>query len=360
MTSHFEKGLALYDLDRFDSAFAEFNFARPEMPDDARPVMMAARCQYSLKQFKKGLALAEEALGMDPNSVKSLQVYALCSTHLKKERQAREALDKALAIDPEDGFTHYYMAWFMAAQGHWPIALTAIENALYFEPDDATFLAMRSKALTILGKKAEAKDASIEALRNDPEDPRALAQHGLVLRQEGDVVGAMRSYREALRNNPNDQVAREGLLQSVRSRFILYRWMLSFELQLNRLNPQVRSAFTILPYFALRAIATMSKDMEPHVAIILAIVGGLYVLLLFAAWFGPVFLDAIAAVDPELNLILTRPQRIWATALLWTFIVGFCSLIIGFGFHVDPMLVVGFTLVISFTILSFWYRQNKW
>jgi tetratricopeptide (TPR) repeat protein len=361
MTSHFEKGSALYDMNRYEAALAEFGFARTEMPDDSRPVMLAAFCQYYLGQYKTGLALAKEALSLEPDEASNLHIFAICSFHMNKPKQAREAMDRALALDPEKAFSHYYMAWFMGNTGHWKVALSAIENALSYDPDNSDFLAFRSQALTKLGRRADAKDSSIQALQLNPDDPNALGQLGVVLRQEGDVVGSMRAFRDALRNDPNDEQARLGLLEAIRSRFIFYRWLLNFELQVQRISPQFRGGITFLPFLSLRALSRVSQsEMDPTLKVVLMTVGGLYFLFLFSLWFGPVILDALSAVDPELSQVLTRKQRVWSVSLLWTFIIGFCCVIAGVGFSVDPLLLIGVVLVLTFVMLGAWYRQNTW
>ena len=361
MTSHYDKGTALYDLNRFEAALAEFGYARVEMVDDSRPVMMSAFCQYFLGQFKKGLRLAEEAMALEPDEARNLQIFALCSTHLNKHKQARNALDSALLIDPEDAYSHYYMAWFMGTTGHWKVALSAIENALSLSPENVEFMAFRSQALSKLGRRDDAKHSTIQALQLNPDDPNALGQLGVVLRQEGDVVGSMRAYRDALRNDPNDEQARLGLLEAVRSRFILYRWLLNFELQVQRITPQFRGGITFLPFLSLRAIrGVVQSDINPIWKIVVVTIGGLYLLFIFSLWFGPIILDALSAVDPELSQILTRKQRIWSTSLLWTFIIGFCCVMAGVGFSFSPLLLFGVVLVLGFVLLGAWYRQNTW
>lgn len=361
MVTHLEKGQALFDLDRYEGALAELNLARAENPQDEEPVSLGAFCHYFLGQPKLGLKMGQEALALDPESIRALHVVGLCYTHLGKEKQAKQVLDQAISIDPEEPFGHYYMSWFLGNTGKWKLALTSIERALELDPENATFESHRSKILLKLGRRAEAKSSSLHSLNLDSCAPNALSQLGTVLRQEGDVVGSMKAFRDALRIDPNDEEARKGLLEAIRSRFFLYRWLLNFELQMQRITPQFRSGFTILPLLSLRAMGAISKSQfDPLMKIFLMTICGIYLLFLFSLWFGPIILDALSAVDPELSQVLTRAQRTWSMSLLWTFIIGFCSIVLGAGFNFDVFLILGVVLVLFFVILGAWYRQNAW
>ena len=361
MTTHFHKATVLYDLGRYAEALIEFQIARTELVDDEHPVWLAAFCYYFMHKYKKGLDLAKVALTLNPESVQSHQIHGLCLTALGKEKQAQLAFEKALQINPEDGFSHYYFAFFLSEKRSWVLALQEVETALTYEPSNSVMLAFRSKALTVLGKKEESRSATLEALRLDPEDPHAHAQHGLVLRIDGDVIGAMKAYREALRNNPNDREALEGLMDAVRSRFIVYRWLLNFELQIQRMSSKTRSLLTIVPITLARLAVTSSfQEMDPSTRTSIRVAGALYLFFLISTWFAPVFMDALSALDSEMKYVLTRPQRIWATGLAILFLISACSLVIGFGFHIQ--LAMLFSIVLSICFLGFGvrYRIKRW
>ncbi len=360
MTSHYEKGIALYYLNRYDPALVEFGLARTEMPDDSRPVMMAAFCQYMLHQHKHGLKLAKEALAIDPNSVQNLQVFGLCLSHLMKEKLAKEALEKALSIDPEDASSHYFLAWHYSLHGDWRQSLAAIERAIEFDPDNAEYLAHRSKALTILGKKSEAKETTMQALKIDAENSSAFVQHGFALRLEGDIVGSMRAYREALRKDPTDIEARTGLLEALRSRFFLYRWIIGFQLALMRLPPRIRGIFSAMVYPFGKLIYVLWKEAPSNVRLLIGSIGAIYGLFLFAILCGPVFLDALTSADPELSQLLSRPQRRWAVLLSGSCVAGLASLVFGLSFGFVLLSAIGLTTLILFVVLSIWYRQEDW
>jgi len=277
-----------------------------------------------------------------------------------KEKVAKEALENVLSIVPEDPSSHYFLAWHFSLHGDWRKSLAAIERAIEFDPDNAEYLAHRSKALTILGKKTEAKETTMQALKIDPESSSAFVQHGFALRLDGDIVGSMRAYREALRNDPTDIEARNGLLETLRSRFFLYRWIIGFQLFLMRLPPRVSGIFSALVYPIGKLIVFLWLQSPTRGRLIIGSIGAIYGFFLFAILCGTVFLDALTSVDPELSLLLTRPQQKWAVLLSVSCLAGLASLVVGLSFGFVLLSAIGLTTLILFVVLSIWYRQKDW
>lgn len=355
MSGHYEKGLALYRVDRFAEARAEFLLARSEDLQDAEPVVMVAWCDYSLKKYKDGLRQAKEAVGIDPDDVRALQVLGSCFLMIEDFKNSRKAFERALELDPDDAYSHYLYSWFLSSRGQVKKALVEIDLALSIDPENSSYMTERSRYLSILGRKQEAKEATRQALRLDPEDADSHVQQGVILRSNGDVAGAIKAFQEALRREPNNELAREELLETGRSRFILYRWLLNFSLLLGTVPPMGRWIIIAGPFYLVRILHKTAKTNPPVLYVAIA-VGGVWLFCVCVWLFSAVFMDALALFDPVLRPALDKNQRVTAPFIAISLLIGILLLACGLMLSNDLLSASGGIILIVFLLVSYLYR----
>ena len=138
----------------------------------------------------------------------------------------------------------------------------------------------------------------------DNSDPHVAA--GRVALHQGKVDDAISHYKEALRLDPNSVEAKNGVMNSLRSRFLLYRWYFAFNAQLARLP--VGSGVVI--YLVARLVMALGTSDVP---IGLRILGYAAAALVFAVLFARLFMVQVSNLmllfHPLGRLLLSKHQR---------------------------------------------------
>ena len=229
------------------------------------------------------------ALKQSPTNVQYLCCYGLILKSKRKYVQALEQLDAALAINP-----------------NYPGALKA-----------------KAEVLTTLGRNQEAHSTSDHLLRMMPDNSDPHVAAGRVALHQGKVDDAISHYKEALRLNPNSEEAKNGVMDSLRSRFLLYRWYFAFNAQLAKLP--IGSGFVI--YLVARVVMQLGKGDVP---IGLRILGYAAAAVVFSLLFARLFLGQVSNLvllaHPLGRLLLTKHQRaeaLWmGTSILLCVLAG--------------------------------------
>ena len=95
-------------------------------------------------------------------------------------------------------------------------------------------------ALVQLGRKDEADHTLGSALANDPENALTHANQGWAFLHRGDHERALEHFREALRIDPELDWARIGIVEALKARYLIYRFMLRFFLWMSRKGTAAR------------------------------------------------------------------------------------------------------------------------
>lgn len=359
MSSQYERAATLYDLGRFDEAIAILAKCIGEDPGDPEPYVLMGWCHYSKKRFKDAFTSAETAIAKEPDYARAYLIHGAASEMMGKKRMAEQSLRRALEINPESSHGHYLFAWMLTHRAQWKLALEHIEFALKRSPDNAVYQSSRSEILRVLGKRSEAKSASLEALRLSPDDSTPHVQHGKILRAEGKIGEAMQAFREALRADPNDKEAREELLETGRSRFPLYRWLLSYQTLILRVPPQYRILVALAPWWLSKVFRAL-WDQGLWAKILSVLFGVFWVSTLLISTLAPVLMDGIASFDPRLSMALTKSQRLGSGLAL----VGFAGTILTIlvALAVPPMiplaLCAGFVVCFLVGVIIYALRKK--
>lgn len=213
-----------------------------------------------IEQGRPDLAepLLRDYLAEDPDHPIAHSLLAVCRMYRKDWRGAWAALEEALRLGPEVAYVHFVRARWFAMQDRLRDAEGPAREALRLEPGDPDYHAQLAGLLFDLDRVAEAQEqaeaglrhdphhgvcANIRALclmrrnrdaeagrvldgalRADPEDALAHVVRGELLLKDGRYERAGLHFREALRLDPTSEVARQGLLASIRALFPILGW----------------------------------------------------------------------------------------------------------------------------------------
>lgn len=308
------RGLLLMQQGRLDQAAEEFRRALGEDPQDASAHGFLALCLCDLERFDDAEAAAEEAVRHGPDS--DLGHYALGTIHLNRNRfdDAQRAAAEAIRIDPEDAHNRALLARVLFAQRRWADARAAAEQGLALDPTDVQCLNLRAMALQQLGLRDDARQVIEAALAHDPENEATHTNAGWAALHDGDTRAALDHFREALRIDPTMDHAREGIVEALKARNLLYALMLKYFFWMGRLSKSSQWGVVIggyVGYRVLRMLASKNPGLAPWIWPLL----GLYILFVFLSWTAVPLFNLMLRLHPYGRLALSREQILGSNLL---------------------------------------------
>jgi tetratricopeptide (TPR) repeat protein len=236
MSLSFERIQLLMRQSRYRQAEQEVREALFQAPDQAVLHALLALCLIEQEQPEQALAAAHTATALDPESAWYYYVLASVWDQLGRFKEAHAALQEALTRNPADADCFALLANLYFQESRWPEALQSAEQALSLAPDHLMAANLRSMALVRLGKGPQALEGLTVALHQQPDYALTHASRGWALLEQGQHQAALEAFKEALALDPQEDWAREGLVEALKARHLLYRLMLKYFFLIGRLR----------------------------------------------------------------------------------------------------------------------------
>ncbi len=331
----------LMGQNRHDLAMRELHGVLAETPEDPSAHVMMAMCICETSEdYDKALEHARAAIRVAPDWPLTHYTHALALHQAEQTKEAEAAIREALRLDPEDADHFALLADILLFRRRWTDALAATEEGLAVDPEHLTCINLRAVALNKLGRKDEA-DATIgAALARDPENSYSHANMGWTALHASDPKKALHHFREALRIDPNNEWAQAGMLEALKARYLVYRWILAFHFLMARLSQGGQWALLIgfyLLYRLARAIGQNYPEWQPLVIPLVAA----YLSFAFLSWFSEPIFNALLLLNPFGRMALPPRQR--TAALVWVGMVavGVGCLLASWGTGLVVLLLLG-------------------
>lgn len=351
MNPYGSRGRFHFDQGRYMEAIQEFTRELAESPDDASIFAWISLCHSRLENAKPALESAKKAVGLEPDN--DFAFYALAQAYFanNQPKKAEEAIRKAIELEPYVSSYFANLAVALGNQSRWKAALEAAETGLELDPEDEFCAQVRAHALSLAGRKQDAIAAAEENIEENPDSPHAHATLGWVQLRRGDHKSAEGHFAEALRLDPNEELARDGLLESLRSRFPLYRWMIQFNAWQAQFSKggqiAIFIAILLIPR-AIRAIARSNPQLQP-VLIPIAIC---FSFLIWFTWIGEPLTNIVLLSHPMGRLALERHVRFETTIIAIYLALALINIALGFAFGPAFFLAAG-SLLVGIVLMSF-------
>ncbi len=328
MTQHLSRALVLIDQHRHEQAIGELTLHLAQNSDDALAHALLARCHLALDHYDEAQRHAEEAIGLAPDQSTGYQMLAAVLADRNRLAEAEQAVEAALRLDPQDADLYGLKGSILSRQKKWRPAVEATDEGLQIDPEHLVCLNVRSQALVMLGDRAGAAQTVQDALRLNPDDPWIHANQGWACLHANQPREAADHFREALRLDPEMEFARAGIIEALKARNFLYRWMLRYFLAMARLPSQARWGIVIGVYFAQRFLSNAARqnpEFAPYIWPVLGVLVGFVVL----TWLSYPFFNLLLRFDRFGRYALSADQRAGANLLAGTLAVALL-LLIGF------------------------------
>jgi len=348
MDSHFQRALILFDQSRLDLAEQELRQSLSAAPSNASAHSFLALCLAKREEYGEATFEARRAIELAPDL--AFAHYALASVLHERNHldEAGNAITEAIRLNPEDADFYWLDGAIHFDERNWAGALEAAEQGLRVDAEHIACNNLRAMALVKLGRKAEAGLTIDAALARDPEDPVSHANQGWTLLEKGDPRAAMEHFREALRLDPQLEWAREGIVEALKARHLIYYVLLRYFLWMQKLSYKAQWAVLVGGLIGYNLIVNLAKShpaLEPLVLPIMVLYLG-FVLLTWTA--DPLF-NLVLRTNRFGRLALSREQVVasnyvgacvafglgalviylctWSSAALWA-ALGTCALVV--------------------------------
>jgi tetratricopeptide (TPR) repeat protein len=321
-----ERGRTLLEHGRHELAEKHLRLAVGREPDSWFAHYLLAATLRCMNRGAEAVKEANEAIRLAPDVAVCHYGRALALDQAELLDEADGAIREALRLDPEDPDFHAILASLHNQRERWKDALAAATAGLKFDPQHVECLHQQALALRAMGLANESHRVLNNALKVDPENARSQASQGWNCLHRNDHRAALDHFREALRLDPDLDYARQGLVEALKARYLLYRLMLRYALWMGRHSRRMQWAMII-------GLVLLSRVLGP--------VFVLYLLFCMLTWL----------VNPLFNLLLRlnrhgryalSPAQITATNWFGGFLAaGAVLLLTGWASHLTPVILLG-------------------
>jgi len=288
----FDRIHLLIQQSRYRQAEQELRESLFHSPEEPIVHALLALCLSEQDKLEEALPAAHTAVALAPDSPWCRYILATVLGRQGKLIAAREVIQEAISQNPSDPDYFALLGSLYLQESRWQEALNCAEQGLSLEPEHVVSSNLRSMALIKLGKGDAALAGLDSALHQEPDNAITHANRGWTLLERGQNEAALEAFQEALNLDPNLDWAREGLVEALKARYLLYRLMLKYFFMMGRLRRRNQFFVMIGLLLGLRLLRFIFPPASHP------LVGGSLVLL----YLGFVLLTWLA--DPLFNLVL--------------------------------------------------------
>lgn len=328
MSVHLSRAQLLYQQSRYDAAEQEVRQALLEQPQDSYAHALLGLCLMRQDKLPEAQQETEQAIVLDPEAGFPHYCRSIVLSHRRKHVESEQAAREAVRTEPANPDFHAQLGVTLFHQKKWQAALDACQNGLQHDAEHAGCTNLRSMTLTKLGLQSESISTADAALAQDPDNEMAHANKGWALLHEGQPRPALDHFREALRLDPNYEYAQQGIIEALKARNPIYRWMLAYFLWMARLSDRARWGVIIGGYIAARVLSNVGRN-YPKLEIWIAPLLIVYLLFVLLTWFAYPFFNLLLRLNKFGRHALSRDQRASSN---W---FGLCVLLVIAGITTD-------------------------
>ncbi len=261
-TPHIQRAELLMELRRYDAALKELLEALKHDPEDVTVFENLTWCFYRQKQYSIAEEWAAKVVAASPDSYSGYYYLSICAGSQGQLDKAKKYINQALKCNPYWSGLYGYKAELFIAEEEWEKAEEEARKGLAINPDDKVCQKNLTAALTKLRAKNKLEESLKIALERSPDDAGMHLSAGWSLLETGKIKAAREHFEVALAKNPEEPLAKEGLLEAIKAKNLLYRLLLKIDFAVAARPYSERRWFLVLFTFTLvcfGVLATMDS-----------------------------------------------------------------------------------------------------
>ncbi len=350
----------LYHQSRYDLAEQEVRRVLGEMPHDAAAHALLALCLVEQEKYDDAQAEAEQAIVLEPEAAYPHYCRSLVMEQRKRFKEAEASAREAIRLEPMDADFHARLAATLFYQEKWQASLDAALEGLSHDPENEACSHLRTMALTKLGRQNEAVTSVDALLQRAPDDAMAHANKGWTLLHQGKPRDALEHFREALRIDPTDEYAQAGIVEALKARNAVYRWILAYFLWMTRLSVRARWGVVLGGYFGYRFMLTLVRN-QPELAPWIVPLIVIYLVFALMTWFSVPLFNLMLRFNKFGWYALSRDKRVasnWFGGCIALLVVAVATFFITNNWWM--LLVAGFAVGMSLPLVTIYNCDVGW
>jgi tetratricopeptide (TPR) repeat protein len=347
MGPNVQRGLHLYEQNRYIDAEREFRQAVGNDPNDAYVRAMLGLTLSHQERFDEAESEIREALKLDPGLPFVHYARAFVLDDRRRYGEAESSIAEAISMEPEDADFYALLAQIRLNQRNWKGALEAAETGLQIDAEHVGCTNLRAMALVNLGRKEEAGLTIDAALAKDPENSVTHANQGWALLHAGDNKRALEHFRESLRLDPQNEWARQGIIEALKAQNFLYAWMLKYFLWMSRLSENMQWVVILGAFFGMRILRGVERA-NPQFAPYIFPIQVLYLIFVFLTWTANPLFNLLLRLNKFGRMVLNREEIVasnWVGAFVGIALVCLVMGLLGFKGYLQGAMVFGFSVL---------------
>ncbi|MDN5200627.1 tetratricopeptide repeat protein [Fulvivirgaceae bacterium BMA10] len=326
---HLEKAKVLIERNRFNEAEKSLRLTLSKQPNNVEALSLLAICLSEKKEFDEANEAMKAAIATEPNNPQLLYLFSRVLFEQEEFAKAEEYIKSAIAFYPYEA--DYFGIWaaIFLNKKDWKNALAKADEGLAIDPENLMCLNTRSTALVKLNKKKEAFDTISEALNQNPDNEVTHTNYGWGLLEKGEHKKALEHFRQALQHNPNFTWAKQGLLEALKARYLVYRIFLKYTFWISNLSSKVQWAIIIGLYFGVRLLNGWA-DQNQTVGMVAKPLIYAYMVFAISTWVISPLANVFLRFNVYGKYALSRDEKIASNLVAVSAFIG----LLGFGSYI--------------------------
>lgn len=345
---------------RYDEAESNLKQSLAQNPNDADSLNLLAYCCLMQNKNKEALQHIDTAISLEPSGGRHFYIRSFIKYDDGDYKTAEANIMEALSLEPME--PEYYSLWanILIHTTRFQEALEAANKGLAVDSENLPCLNARSIALLKL-RKADAAYATIEkALSYNPSDSQTHTTFGYALLENGESKQSLVHFREALRLSPSNESARRGIIEAMKSRYLVYRLFLQYAFWLARLKGNVQWGFIIGLYILIRIIDSIAEN-NPGAAPFIYPIIYLYITFVVFTWLIMPISNLFLQLNKFGRFALSKTEKFYAKtigALLLFALINIIGVIITQELFILDLAIVSVTLCLPMAAMQHIERKS--
>lgn len=357
MSSFLQRAQLLIQQSRFELAETELRQALVENPNDSTAHALLAICFVESKKYNEATEAIQTAVSLAPDSSFNFYVASVVSDARNQLKKAESEIQQAISMDHTNPAYFGHLASIKLQQKKWQEGLTAAETGLEMDPENVTCTNLRAIAMVKLGRTEEAGATIQSALEKSPEDAHSHANMGWSLLEQGKPKEAMPHFREALRLEPNMEWARAGIVESMKSQYLIYRWMLGWFLFTAKLDSRTLMMILIGGYIGSNVASRMAANNPALQPFLLPLIVA-YIGFVILTWVSIPMFNLLLRLNKFGRLVLSPEEKRTSTAVATCLLLAIAFVIVSFATGYDTFLVAALVCGLMMPIVATYYHSD--
>jgi tetratricopeptide (TPR) repeat protein len=213
--AHFQAGLMLAQIERYDSAAQQFDLARKDYPDPYEVGFNLTLANVRARKYPQAIQTAQDLIS---RGYRKAELYNLLSEALEANGQtiqAYDALRTATRIDPQDENNYLDLIALGVDHANFDLALDIANIGLHNIPGSFRLTMQRGAALAFRGQIREAQADFETAAKLDPNSNLPYFALCMALMQTDQAAKALELLRQRLARSPDDYLLLYALGESL-------------------------------------------------------------------------------------------------------------------------------------------------